>query len=300
MPINFNCPACGRIIAAEVSPGTQVRCPLCNQVVVVPSPGGTAPSVVPMWTDLSYAPMGEPPRQGLAIAALVCGIVGLVGCPLVGLVGLIMGIVALSRTNREPARYGGRGMAIGGITTGALSFVVFALFVGAGFPALARARELSKRTVCMANMRGIGQALYIYAQDGGMFPEAGADWQKRLLDANISTPKHFICPSSSNVEGECSYIYVPGYGVNSDPTQIILYEPPENHKGEGGNILYQVGHVKFVASPEYEAAIGAIKTPDKPRETQKKSSRNRAARSHKDKIEKEKAKEEEPEKEEEE
>jgi hypothetical protein len=41
----------------------------------------------------------------MAIGALVCGIVGLVACPLVGLVGLVLGIVGLTRINREPARW---------------------------------------------------------------------------------------------------------------------------------------------------------------------------------------------------
>src|SRR5262249_46935309 len=37
-------------------------------------------------------------------------------------------------------------------------------------PSLSRARELSKRTVCLANLRGIGQAMHIEAQQSGSFP----------------------------------------------------------------------------------------------------------------------------------
>ena len=47
---------------------------------------------------------------------------------------------------------------------------IIALLISILLPALSRARELSKRTVCSSNMRGIGQAFYIYAQDGDLFP----------------------------------------------------------------------------------------------------------------------------------
>ncbi|MEK6643218.1 MAG: prepilin-type N-terminal cleavage/methylation domain-containing protein [Planctomycetota bacterium] len=47
---------------------------------------------------------------------------------------------------------------------------IIALLISILLPALSRARELSKRTVCSSNLRGIGQAFYIYAQDGDIFP----------------------------------------------------------------------------------------------------------------------------------
>lgn len=47
---------------------------------------------------------------------------------------------------------------------------IIALLISILLPALSRARELSKRTVCSSNMRGIGQGFYIYATDGDVFP----------------------------------------------------------------------------------------------------------------------------------
>jgi prepilin-type N-terminal cleavage/methylation domain-containing protein/prepilin-type processing-associated H-X9-DG protein len=111
---------------------------------------------------------------------------------------------------------------------------IIALLISILLPSLSRARELSKRTVCMANLRGIGQASYIYAQDGDVFPHisrgtagttngqmtlfaitnrvlpAGQSsvsttgtpsptvdmWQ--LVRANNSTPKQFNCPSQTD------------------------------------------------------------------------------------------------------
>ncbi|MBN2446959.1 MAG: prepilin-type N-terminal cleavage/methylation domain-containing protein, partial [Phycisphaerae bacterium] len=42
---------------------------------------------------------------------------------------------------------------------------IIALLISILLPSLARARELAKRAVCRANMRGIGQSCYIYSND---------------------------------------------------------------------------------------------------------------------------------------
>jgi prepilin-type N-terminal cleavage/methylation domain-containing protein/prepilin-type processing-associated H-X9-DG protein len=124
---------------------------------------------------------------------------------------------------------------------------IIALLISILLPSLSRARELSKRTVCASNLRGIGQAMYIYAQDDPqVFPAVGivrtqndgdmkvcgeqqmtaanqncggpnnanADriteppttgtpsptvdmWT--VVRANNTTPKQFICPSTTDV-----------------------------------------------------------------------------------------------------
>lgn len=116
---------------------------------------------------------------------------------------------------------------------------IIALLISILLPSLSRARELSKRTVCAANLRGIGQAMYIYAQDDpqvfptinanknvttmtlfGGFPGPQADngpWRSNaggvqiynggpsptvdlwtVVRANNTTPKQFICPSTTD------------------------------------------------------------------------------------------------------
>jgi hypothetical protein len=77
------------------------------------------------------------PSTGLATTALVLGIVSLpllvfVGFgALLGIAAIVVGIVALRRANRGEA--GGRGLAIGGIATGAVSVVLGILIVIALF-----------------------------------------------------------------------------------------------------------------------------------------------------------------------
>ena len=71
-----------------------------------------------------------PPAAGqnktLAIISLVCGILGLTVCCgsfIVSLVGLILGFMAKGKANSDPAHYGGSGLALGGIITGALGLI---------------------------------------------------------------------------------------------------------------------------------------------------------------------------------
>ena len=106
---------------------------------------------------------------------------------------------------------------------------IIALLISILLPSLSRARELSKRTVCAANLRGIGQAMYIYAQDDPqVFPAIAQTYtstssnlhlffpQDRttapsttgipsptvdmwaVVRANNTTPKQFICPSTTD------------------------------------------------------------------------------------------------------
>jgi hypothetical protein len=198
--------------------------------------------------------------QGMAIAALVTGIVGVLGCPLIGAVGLVLGIVAVRRIDHAPRQYGGRGMAIAGICTGGVSILALAClaaFFGSNAKTIWREvqGELHK-SECEENLSAIMSALQIHAQDTGMF---AADLQVLVTDGLI-TAEQLTCPSAAT--GATSYHYVPGYGLNSDLDQIILYEDPLNHQGEGGHVVRIEGTVEFIASPEYEDVIADIALPD--------------------------------------
>lgn len=123
-------------------------------------------------------------------------------------------------------------------------------------PALSRARELAKRTLCSANLRGTGMAMYIYASDNsGDFPGDICT----LVQTGEVSPRQLMCPSAGDWQ---SYYYVPGYGDNTPGNQIIMYEDPRNHQGEGGNVLRLDGSTRFVQSPAYDELIEAIKLPD--------------------------------------
>jgi hypothetical protein len=66
-----------------------------------------------------------PPTSGLAIASMVCGILGLVTCLLLpGIPAVICGHMALSQMAAPGARIGGRGMAIAGLVMGYIAVIL--------------------------------------------------------------------------------------------------------------------------------------------------------------------------------
>lgn len=117
-----------------------------------PVPGGwVAPDERPPMNPGVWQPPPPPYRppgnkqlsQGLAMASMITGIVGLLagGCfgPLPGVAALIMGLVALSQIKKDPEKFGGKPFAIAGVAIGAVSiafyvmlFLWFLLSIGFG------------------------------------------------------------------------------------------------------------------------------------------------------------------------
>jgi ribosomal protein L40E len=110
------------------------------------------------------------PASGLAITSLVLGIISTVAffmCGgIIGIPAVICGHIALSRANRFPERYGGRGLAIAGLATGYVGIVITLVIMPAMLlPALARAKEKAQEIVCVNNLKQIGTAVRVWAND---------------------------------------------------------------------------------------------------------------------------------------
>ena len=71
---------------------------------------------MPSSGSMSFEPVPTPGTNGLAIAALCCGIAGIL--PVAAVVGIVLGFVALGQLRRRIQN--GRGLAIAGIVLGAL------------------------------------------------------------------------------------------------------------------------------------------------------------------------------------
>lgn len=82
----------------------------------------------------AYAPQGR--EQGMAVGALVVGLLSLffMWIPffgaLVGILAAILGGVAMGQADREPQRYGGKGMATAGLVLGIITAAFAILFWG--------------------------------------------------------------------------------------------------------------------------------------------------------------------------
>src|SRR4051812_46947094 len=137
---------------------------------------------------------------------------------------------------------------------------IIALLISILLPSLNRAREQGNRVKCASNLRQIGLAVQMYANDNkGAFPPDLATLNKDGdLDGSV-----FVCPSTNHsaASGKPSYqlgkdlsdVYVGGGMTTPAPTNaIVAYEPPTDHTGSqtgprsGGNVLFADGHVEFV------------------------------------------------------
>jgi hypothetical protein len=98
--------------------------------VVPDERGPVRPAWQPPPVPMTVRPPG--PSQGLAIASMVIGLIGLftgLFCfgPIPGIAALIMGLVALSQIKRTPDRVGGKPFAIVGIVAGSVSLLFYGL-----------------------------------------------------------------------------------------------------------------------------------------------------------------------------
>jgi hypothetical protein len=97
--------------------------------------GGTQTYVAPGYPvnrGYGYGPQFTAPTDGFAIAALVCGIAGIMMIvPIIGsILGVIFGIIALHRIGQTGHR--GRGLAWAGVITGAASLLLGLLIIIGG------------------------------------------------------------------------------------------------------------------------------------------------------------------------
>ena len=90
------------------------------------------PAPAPSWENQGGGAMQSPSaapgdqNKTLAIISLVTGILSLICCSwfLPGIAAIVLGFIARSKANSDPANYGGAGLALGGIITGGVSIVL--------------------------------------------------------------------------------------------------------------------------------------------------------------------------------
>ena len=145
------CSECGK-----ENPDNAQLCHSCNSVLTSSPTQGPAVSVK---------------TSGMAIAAMVLGILSFFTLGLTALPALIFGIISLVIIEKSGGRITGRGFAIAGIVTPVLGLLPL---MGILLPALTRTRSVAYRPVCGTNLQGLGKAMLIYSNDyDDEYPRAG-------------------------------------------------------------------------------------------------------------------------------
>ena len=164
---------------------------------------------------------------------------------------------------------------------------IIAILAAMLLPALARAGEQARRANCISNLKQMGLAMHMYAQDySELFPRsagtAAADLTILISGNYITAAKTYVCPSSSDKataanqslnSGFLSYAYALDC-TESDlvDTALMIDRSTDdngiwtgtfkngklttatNHSGgEGVNALYMDGHVSWITASKADS-----------------------------------------------
>ena len=135
----------------------------------------------------------EGDQKGLAIAALVLGILSFMTFGLLGvgaIVGIILSVKAMGRVSREPWRYGGRGMAIAGLVLSITSLTsTFGIGVVAAIaiPNLMASYRAANEGSAIHSLRTISQAEATFQSNFGHYGTLEELYASGLIDLKLGS-----------------------------------------------------------------------------------------------------------------
>jgi prepilin-type processing-associated H-X9-DG protein len=225
------------------------------------------------------APAAQPKTSRMAIASLVCGIVGPCTVGIASIAGIILGIVGLVKIGKSASVLRGRGLAIAGIVVSGLGIVLLpflGMFLAILMPAVFGARELAYQTSSANNVKQLCTATMLYAtsnrqklppvdtwpevfqQQEGLSPEVMADPSDQAagrayaMNAGLAGKTIAVFDSSRTVLFfECK----PGAPASGGPELL-----PEKPRHGGRYVIgFMDGHVEPVPPENVKNLVWQIK-----------------------------------------
>jgi len=180
------CPKCGK-----ENPDNAQLCHSCSSVLT-----STPAQVQALGVKIS----------GMAIAALILGILSIFTLGLTAIPAIILGIIGLVTIEKSGGRITGRGFAIGGIVVPVLAVPVLLMIIL--MPALNRVKKQARTIACMSHLKqwGLIFAMYTQDNDGYFFSGEGRAngywWMDPLRPYWRENKDLFLCPMATKPYNE--------------------------------------------------------------------------------------------------
>ena len=185
------CQSCGFVGFSTTGACKGCGAPLIQRVMPAapPRPNYAPPRPAPQPNYAPAPPVPQGQKKGMAIFALVLGIVGFFSFGLLGVgavVGIILAVIAMKRAEREPWIYGGRSLAIAAlilnITAPTVTFPIGIMFAIAIPNLLASARAANEGSA-QSTLRTLSEAESNYQS----ITQRYGTWEE-LVSANMIDP----------------------------------------------------------------------------------------------------------------
>lgn len=192
---------------------------------------------------------------GLAVASLVVGIISIPTLSFLGIgaiTGIVLSTIALSKIKREPARYGGQGLAIGGLVTSILSVVIavpIAIIMAIAIPNLLASRIAANEASAIRVLRLLDSAEATYQATSG---DSDYGTLQQLRDAQlIDTPL-----SRGTKNGYRFTVRVITEATSDTPARYEAVATPINYRRSGRRSFYvdESGVIRFSDEGRREAS----------------------------------------------
>ena len=179
------CPKCGK-----ENPDNAQLCHSCSSVLT---------------STPAQAPALGVKTSGLAITALILGILSIFTLGFTAIPAIILGIISLVIIEKSGGRITGKGFAIGGIVVPVLAVPVFLMIIL--MPALNRVKKQARSVTCMSKLRQWGLIFSMYTEDnnGYFFSSEGSDSGRLWMDPlrpYYRDSTLFLCPTAAKPYAE--------------------------------------------------------------------------------------------------